>query len=175
MDDESMSLSMNMDVDIAVAGKEWSGNIRDVVKISEVKLSDEFATQPSTYAWFAALAEMAGAEVENKKFRLSVLKANTEKKIRYEFAARGEKTTESAIAANVQTDDAFISASLDLIESDRQYSILRSIVRALDQRKDMLIQLGQMKRQEIALLDFGIDLNKVRQGNDARHKNKGDQ
>jgi hypothetical protein len=157
------TLNLNMTVDIKCAGKAWSGNIRDILKISDVKLSEEFMQQPSIYAWFASLCEMAGAEAENKKFKVSVLKANTEKRIRYEFASRGEKTTENSIAAAVQTDDAFIAASMDLIESERQYSILRSLVRSLDQRKDMLIQLGVMKRQEMQLSDFGIDLEKVRQ------------
>lgn len=160
---DDIPTKLNMNVDISVAGKEWSGNIRDVVKISDIKLSEEFMHQPSVYAWFAALCEIAGSEAESKKFMLSVLKANTEKKVRREYAASGTKTTESAIAAEVQTDDAFIASSIALIEAERQYSILRALVRSLDQRKDMLIQLGVMKRQEMQLSDFGINLDKVRQ------------
>lgn len=153
---------LNMALDIKIAGKEWSGNLRDIVRIQESRLSDEFAEQPSVYAWFAALTELAGAEYENKKFNLSILKANTEKQVRYAAVAKGEKVTENSIAAAVQTDDAYINAHIALLEVERQYSILRAIVRSLDQRKDMLIQLGVMKRQEMALTDFGIDLEKVR-------------
>ena len=159
---DDIPTTLNMNVAVSVAGKEWSGNIRDIVKISDIKLNEEFMQQPSVYAWFAALCEMAGAEAENKKFKLSVLKANTEKTVRRVKASAGEKTTESAVAAEVQTDDAFIAASLDLIEAERQYSILRALVRSLDQRKDMLIQLGVMKRQEMQLSDFGINMDKVR-------------
>jgi hypothetical protein len=155
-------LNLNMSVEINAAGKQWSGNIRDVLKITDAKLNDEFMQQPSMYAWFAALCELAGAEAENKKFKLSVLKANTEKKIRYDKAAKGEKTTEAAIAADVQTDDAFIAASISLLEAERQYNLLRALTRSLDQRKDCLIQLGLMKRQELQMSDFGIDLGKVR-------------
>jgi len=153
---------LDMQIDIKIAGKEWSGSLRDVIRIQESRLSEEFAEQPSIYAWFAALTEVAGAEYENKKFGLSVLKANTEKRVRYELFAKGEKTTESAVSSLVQTDDTLINANMALLEVERQYSLLRAVTKSLEQRKDMLIALGAMKRQEMFQVDMGIDIEKVR-------------
>lgn len=154
------NINLNMDVDFAVAGKEWAGNIHEVLRISEARLSEEFAQQPSLYAWFAALCEMAGAEFENKKFALSVLRANTEARLRKELSNSGVKTTEASVSAAVQSDPDVGVKSFELIEFERQYMILKSLVRALDQRKDMLIQLGGMKRQEMQLGDFGVNMDR---------------
>lgn len=149
-------MDLNFEVKLNVGGKEFSGNIRDVVKIDESNITTEFVNQPSTYAWFAALAEIAGAESESRKFDLSVLRANLDKKKREDFTKANVKVTENVVASAIETDVDFIKATKELLECNRQYSILRAVVRSLDQRAVMLTQIGNMKRQEFAQTDWTI-------------------
>jgi len=158
-----------MEIDIKVSDKAFKGNIREVLTIQEAILTDEFIRQPSTYAWFATLAEMASAEVENKKIALAVMKANLDGIKRKELELEVKKNdpkgkvTEAMVEAAILQDKKYQVSQDELIDTGRQLGILKAMVKALEQRKDMLIQLGSTKRQEMVLHDFGIDLNKVRE------------
>ena len=158
-------MNLDMQLSLQVAGKEFEGNLRDIVKINEAILTDEFIKQPSLYAWFATLLEYASAEMETQKMNLSILRANLDAEKRTVLVNEGKKATESMVESAIEVDERAIQAQKNLIESSRQYGILRAIVRALEQRKDMLIQVGSMKRQEMVLTDFGVNLDKTRKHN----------
>ena len=155
-------LNLDMQLSLEVAGKEFKGNLRDVVQIKEADLSEEFVKQPSLYAWFATLCEFASAEVETQKMNLSILRANLDGEKRVELADSGKKATETMVNSAITVDPKHQGAETALIESKRQYGILKGIVKALEQRKDMLIQIGSTKRQELSLDGFGINLDNVR-------------
>lgn len=157
-------MNLDMQLDVKVSDKSFKGTIRDVLTINEATLSNEFINQPPTYAWFAALSEMASAEVENRKMSLSVLQANLDAEKRIELGATG-KVTESMVQSAIIKDKRHQVAHEELIEAERQLGVLKSMVRALEQRSQMLIALGAMKRQEMILTDFGIDMKKVRDNN----------
>jgi hypothetical protein len=158
---------MNLDMQLAieVGGKDFKGNLREVVQINEAVLTDEFIKQPSLYAWFGALMEFASAEAETQKMNLNILRANLDAEKRSIFAAANKKATEAMVSAAIDVDESYIKGQTALIEADRQYGILKAIVRALDQRCTMLVQIGSTKRQEMAMTDFGINIDKVRKSN----------
>lgn len=157
-------IDLNMKVSVSIGDKKYDGTIREVLQISEAELSDEFMNQPSTYAYFAALAEFAVADVEHKKLQFSVMEANLDSAKRIELKD-ATKVTEAVIRSAIIRDAKYQVLSEELIEAQRQLGILKALVRALEQRKDMLIQLGSMKRQEMMLSDFSIDMKKVHQNN----------
>jgi len=158
-------MNLDMQLSIDVGGKDFKGNLRDIVQINEAILTDEFIKQPSLYAWFATLCEFALAEVETKKMNLSILRANLDSKTRAWFASEKKKATENMVASAIEVDEGYIQAQTDLIEVERQKGILKAIVKALDQRCTMLVQIGSTKRQEMAMTDFGISIDKVRKTN----------
>lgn len=158
-------LNLDMQLSLEVAGKEFKGNLREIVKIVESDLTNEFIRQPSLYAWFATLLEYASAEVETQKMNLSILRANLDAEKRKELGQLSKKPTENMINSAIEVDDKYKDAQVNLIETRRQYGILKGIVRALEQRKDMLIQVGSTKRQELTLNDFSMNLDKIRKEN----------
>ena len=153
-----------MKVKVSIGDKVYDGTIKEVLHINEATLTDEFIKQPSTYAYFAALAEYAVADVEHKKLAFSVLEANLDSQKRTELKET-PKVTEAVIKSAIIKDRKYQVSAEELIEAERQLGILKSLVRALEQRKDMLIQLGSSKRQEINLNEFGISTSKVREHN----------
>jgi len=152
-----------MKVRVNVGDKVFDGTLREVMQINDATLNDEFIKQPSTYAYFAALSEFAVADVEQKKLAFSVLEANLDAQKRLEL--KETKVTEAVIKSAIVRDKRYQMMAEELIEAERQLGILKSFVKALEQRKDMLIQLGASKRQEISLHDFGINTDKVRAHN----------
>ena len=158
-------MNLDLTVDISVGGQAFKGSIKDVLHINEATLTDEFIKQPSLYAWFAAVAEIANAELESKKLKLSVLQSNLDAEVRSELAKTNEKATESKISSIVHCDKRVVVLNEEIIESARQLGILKAMVRSLEQRCTMLVQIGGMKRQEISLGDFGINYKKVKENN----------
>jgi hypothetical protein len=152
-----------MSVRVNIGDKVFDGTIRDVLLINEATLTDEFIKQPSTYAYFAALSEFAVADVEQKKLALSVLEANLDSQKRLEL--KDTKVTEAVIKSAIVKDKKYQMMVEEIIEAERQLGILKSLVEGLKQRKDMLIQIGSTKRQEMVLSDFGINVTKIRENN----------
>ena len=157
-------MQLDMSVTIKVGDKGYEGTLREVLKINEITLTDEFINQPSKYAYFAALSEYAVAEVEQKKLSFSVLKANLDSQKRLELAKLG-KVTESMVDSAIILDIKYQTVFEEIIEAERQLGILKSLVKALDQRCQMLVQLGAGKRQEMSMMDFGIDIKKIKTNN----------
>jgi len=158
-------MNLDMQLSIEVGGKDFKGNLREIVQINEAMLTDEFIKQPSIYAWFATLLEFASAEVETQKMNLNILRANLDSSKRLAFLAENKKATETMVSSAIEVDETYQEAQRTLIESERQQGILKAIVRALDQRCTMLVQIGSTKRQEMAMTDFGISIDKVRKNN----------
>lgn len=156
-------MDLNMSVRVNIGDKVFDGTIRDVLLINEATLTDEFIKQPSTYAYFAALSEFAVADVEQKKLALSVLEANLDSQKRLEL--KDTKVTEAVIKSAIVKDKKYQMMVEEIIEAERQLGILKSLVEGLKQRKDMLIQIGSTKRQEMVLSDFGINVTKIRENN----------
>ena len=156
-------MELNMKVKVSVGDKVYDGTIKDILQINEATLTDEFMKQPSTYAYFAALSEFAVADVESKKLSFSVMEANLDSQKRLEL--KETKVTEAVIKSAIVKDKKYQLMAEELIEAERQLGILKALVKALEQRKDMLIQLGSTKRLEMVLSDFGIDVKKIREHN----------
>jgi len=142
-------MNLDMELDLKVCDKEWNGSLRSILKINEARLTHEFIEQAGTYAWFATLLAFAIAEVESEKMNHEVLQANLYAEKRSTMIEEGAKITEDKVKAAVLQDERY-SKSAELVnETRRKQNILKAIVNALEQRKDMLIQLGSTKRQEM--------------------------
>jgi hypothetical protein len=100
---------------------------------------------------------------------LSIKRANLDvaKRAELNSAKKSEKdkVTESMVESAILQDKDYQEAQDRLINIGRQHGILKAMVKALEQRKDMLIQLGSTNRQELSLREFGIDIKKVRERN----------
>lgn len=169
-----MALELNMAINIKVKNHEYDGSLREIIQINENLLTEEFVRQPGIYAWFATLMEIANSDVESKKFDLDVLKANLDGEKRRDLAKENQyvddkgkikdgRVTETMVSSAILTDKKFLVLTQELMESERQLGILKAIVRSLEQRKDMLIQLGVTKRSEFAQIGMGIDIEKVKE------------
>ena len=154
----------DMDIDLRVDDKEFKGNIRDVLKINEGQIHDELIEQPSTYAWFATLTEIAKANVEKHKMNIKVLRARLDEEKRELLGKGGVKVTEPKVESAIEKDERLIVLVEEMIELSKNASILKALTDALNQRKDMLIQLSSFKRQEMFMGDYP-DLNNVRNKN----------
>jgi hypothetical protein len=155
-------MDLDMKIDLRIEDKTFNGSLKEVMQIDEGNLTDEFVRQPNTYAWFAALAEIAQALVENKKYDVSKKRAELDTIIRQRCAASGDKLTEAKLDAEIQQDKGYAVLAQELLDLNKNLGLIRAIVKALEQRSAMLIQLGSMRRQEMMMSDFGVDIGRIK-------------
>lgn len=131
-------------------------NFAKEVSINEGDLNAEFKNQASKFVVFATEEAKAKAKVMTAKLRLEVVSAEMTKKIREKLIGEGVKPTEKMIESEVVTSPEYSAAQQALIQANCDADIARGAKEAFIQRKDMLIQLGSAKRQEMDQIGMSL-------------------
>jgi hypothetical protein len=129
---------------ISIGGKEYDLAYEDQLKLSEETINEDLKNQPSLFAWYAVLAELADADVNTAKFNLEL----TESTLDGEIRALGQKLTETQIGSQVKLKEAYITARGHYLETKRNEGILRSIKEAFSQRMAAVIALASNMRAQ---------------------------
>lgn len=111
-------------------------------------LSEEFARQPSLYAYIAMMAAQCEALYGASKAGTERTKARADKRIRQQARTHDEKVTEGLVANRVVLDDDVEEAEEIEASYRYQYLVLKALTQAMDQRAQMLISLGAHLRAE---------------------------
>jgi hypothetical protein len=131
-------------------------DLNEIFNVNEDDLTREFAQQASTYAYFAslcALAEHSAAVAEAKKEQEYSL---ADLAIRKKFEHNGQKSTEAQIRSSVLADVKYSKAAGTAMDAEGDYKMLKAVVRALEQRAEMLISLGAHLRAEMSQTGMNI-------------------
>ena len=143
----------------ADAAKESMGyQVRDFIDASQLRkdlaysqhnLTDAMISQASMFSYYGVLAADAGKQVDVVKMLLENTEAAVQQIIRDDMAASGEKATESSVAAKVARHPRVISMKKSLNEAKRVEAIGKTAVESFRHRRDMLVQLGLISREEM--------------------------
>jgi len=119
-----------------------------MTKIDKYQLEDELKRQSSIYAWYSGAMIIA-------KQRMDQLEITIEQKsAQVRLAAvdtSDKKITDKNLEAIVTADPEISGMKQDYNNLTTRYSLLKSLVTALDHKKDMLIQLSSNQRAETKL------------------------
>lgn len=117
--------------------------------VSDTNLDQAFMEQSSLRATYAEQAARAEAQADRVKMRFEVKEAELYDKHRKAIATSGEKATEKAVENAVKLDPAWATAKNAVIEAETIAAILKNaVVGSLNDRRDMLIQLGADRRED---------------------------
>lgn len=139
--------------------KLFNGTEVDLVEIFAVDVEDlsiDFSQQAALYAYFSTLTVEAERQLALAKFDTEQQYAAADNKWRHYKDRREEKYTEAVIRSLILQDSDYYKAEERRIQLDYEASLLKSISRALAQRADMLISLGAMTRQEMAMTGMNM-------------------
>lgn len=126
-------------------------NVSEELAFSEETLSQDFMEQSAKYAWWAVVAEKARATTKAYEAKLAVAEAEADEKAREELPASGKKVTESQVASFIKKDAGYQSALAKVNAARSNQGIVERVVRAFEQRKDMLLVAGSHIRSERAM------------------------
>ena len=152
---EKRGLTLSKRIKDIVVAKITIGHGEDEHKLADdLKISDDLEmdciNQPSLCAWWGVLLAGAKKAAERSKFDFEVQEAQTYLRIREEKESKCEKVTETMLNNLVKEDEDYISANKLKIKSFGDYEIIRAATEAINQKKDMLVTLVSLRKQEMA-------------------------
>lgn len=123
--------------------------LREDLAYSPHNLTDAMINQASMFSYYGVLSADAAKQVDVVKMLLENTEAAVSQIIRDEAAAAGEKVTEGGIATKIARHPRVISMKKSLNEAKRVESIGKTAVESFRHRRDMLVQLGLIQREEM--------------------------
>lgn len=114
----------------------------------DADLTIDLMRQAGLYAWYSAQLVQAEAQYDRLEQGLELLEAKLDSVVRAEAVASGTKVTESQVKTKVALDPRVRTIKKRLIEAKAEVGYLKSTCIAFAQRKDMLVQLGLLRRKE---------------------------
>jgi hypothetical protein len=136
-------------VDLILGGERRSVNYGEELRLAEETINENLRDQPSLFAYYAVLAEIADSEMAEAKLALEVTESQLDAQVRAELIAAGTKATETMIRGKIVTNDVYLAAVSQLNVLRKNYGILRAIKEAFSHRKDMLVTLASNMRQQM--------------------------
>lgn len=133
------------------------------LNIDKGKINEELSRQPSMYAWYATLYELAKAKTNRLKQTMEVTHAELDIKYRSEAQKSGQKVTEAYIQSLITVSPAYKESEANYYDSKKEEGMLNVAKTAFEQRKDMLISIATNMRveldDELSVLKKGAEIS----------------
>lgn len=126
-----------------------TGELKADLSYSMADLTSAMTNQASLLVHYGVLLAKASKQVDDLKMLLETAEARIYRKLRDEHVAAKEKPTEAMLAKLVAGDGYYVSIIKALNEAKQIEAQGKTAVEAFRHRKDMLIQLGLLAREEI--------------------------
>lgn len=134
-----------------ITGEYTTYDLVEELATNENTLQQDMEQQAAKYAQWSSYLVVAERAVRAAKDNLDVVLAQSENTIRRQYNSSGVKATASQITANVNVDPTVVEAKNKLTETLGYESALKYILKALDHRKDMLVNLSAQRRKAMEL------------------------
>jgi hypothetical protein len=135
-------------VELKFGGETYSVNYREELRCSEETINENLKDQPSFFAYYAVLAELADEALAETKLALEVTESVLDAKVREELTRAGTKATETMIRGKIVLDESYLAAVSQVNTLKKNVGVLKAIKEAFNHRKDMLVTLGANMRSQ---------------------------
>lgn len=117
--------------------------------VVETDLDNCMIQQNGLRSHYGALAARSEHFADKQKLKFEIIESKLYEEHRRLAIEEGEKPTEKMIEARLRQDPRWVKAKTALIDANGISSINRALVESLRDRKDMLVQLGADRRNEM--------------------------
>lgn len=126
--------------------------ISDAIAYIDVsKVDDELAEGAKRYSYWAGMQTMAKKHLAQVNRLAEQHRAVTAKAVTNTLTVAGTRATDKKVEAGVLLDTEYQSILKRIEECEMRYDLLKNLTRALEHRKDNLIQISSNNRQETKL------------------------
>ena len=141
------------EVKIQIGDVDYDNSFNDDIRIDRTNIDNELSTHAEKYWFYAYLAEEANWRVGVLAHELEQMYARTDHMVRQKAEgirkAGGNKMTEKMVENEVITDQKYQAKKLDLLDAKKMFGQLKACSMAMMARKDMLVQIGGIARQQM--------------------------
>lgn len=118
-------------------------NLKKELAVNEHNLLTEMLEQPSKYIYWSSVLEKLKFFQESTELQLEFLVATLDKQARDEMKQIGEKPTKDSVDAFIKRSEKYQAMRQSCLGYDYVIGRVQRIVRAFEQRKDMLQSYGK--------------------------------
>lgn len=124
----------------------------EMTTIDKENITDELINLPTIYCYYHGCMVEQKSILDACNFNIEILLATTRREEADKYwAIHNKKPTEKMLDSLTLSNKEYISKVFDALEEDRHYNLLKALVAALNNKKDMLIQLSSNLRNETKL------------------------
>lgn len=129
-------------------GEVQTYSLHDLLKVNQQNYQEEFLQQPAKYVYWQAVLQNLKAYEESTEREAEHAHADSYNEAYNYFRKQGNaRPTKDLIESAILLDDTY-QEKLEAVEQAKEsVGIINAIVKAFEQRKDMLIQFGAEQRQ----------------------------
>lgn len=124
-------------------------DMRNELKINESILQQEMLEQPSKYIYWSSLLEKLKYYQEMEELNLEVIWAKLDGKAREEIKAKSEKPTKDQVESYIKQQEEYLNQKKVCLHYTHIIGRLQRIVKAFEQRKDMLQSYGKQVANDL--------------------------
>lgn len=130
-------------------GETVTYNLKEELAVNNFNVREEFLKQPAKYSYWTALLEQLRLYQETYELQAEKRKAELYEPSRQQLILSGiAKPTKDQIDAQVMLDDEYYKLRQDVVNMEFTVRQVQYVVKAFEQRKDMLIQYGADLRRD---------------------------
>lgn len=123
-------------------------NLQEELAINENELDREMLEQPSKYVYWSSILEKIRYFKEDAELQLELLIGELDRKAREELSKNGGKPTKDAVDAYIKRTEEYKQQKTQCNYYDYLVRRIQFIVKAFEQRKDMLQSINKQKTNE---------------------------
>jgi len=121
---------------------------QNITRIDRSNMDVELSRHASHYSYYSAMQDLGKRRLDDGNLELTMYMAQTRKLRTEECVGHTKKPTAKDLDDYVLSQDEYRRLSLRVNELTLKYNMLRSLVHALGQKKDLLVQLSANMRAE---------------------------
>lgn len=129
-------------------GQMTTYSVSQELAVNEQNYQQEFIRQPAKYAFWSAVLQQAKYVLAAQESRLEKVHAQVYNKVNTALLKEGMRPTKDLIEAQIVLDDEYQKAKSQVETCEYSVSQVQYLVKAFEQRKDMLVQFGADMRKD---------------------------
>ena len=129
-------------------GQSQEYSVRDIINVDEMNYQIEVINQPAKYAYWSSVLQAAKRVEAEQQASLDKQHALSYNKVYDELSKQGIRATKDLIEAQIEQDPDYEKAKQRVVVADYSAGRIQYLVKALEQRANMLIQLGADIRKD---------------------------
>lgn len=126
---------------------------KKLLELDLEKVTSSLASQSYTFFFFSTVLSLLKKETEDCVVDLNTTMHQVREREQKNLEQQRKKVTEKYLESFVQADHDVIEVKRRLNDLECKQEICKSLVKALEQRRDMLIQMSSNRRAETKLIN----------------------